>query len=90
MSGTGKSIADMISAETKTMVEKTGETYKPIFSPDEETNNNPTDAERKQFSEDLAKKVEAGTKAQKEYDKWYFETYGTKNSHGNSYTVSEY
>lgn len=85
----GKSIADQIFEGTKSMVEKTGKTYKPTFSPDDEAKKNPTDAERQQLSKQLVNGIKEGTKEQQKYDEWYQKQYGTKNSHVSSFTVSD-
>ncbi|HPE74684.1 MAG TPA: hypothetical protein PLC80_01270 [Draconibacterium sp.] len=83
-----KSIADQITEGTKEMVEATGKTYEPTFSQDDEKKNNPTETERQDFSKQLVDCIKEGTKEQIEYDEWYSKTYGTKNVHVNSSSVS--
>lgn len=80
-----KSIADQITEGTKNEVEKSGGTYKPTnFNDDDPVSH--TEAERKQFGEQLVGQIKVGTKEQKKYDKWYEETYGSKNSHVSSFS----
>lgn len=81
-----KSIADLITEGTKNEVEKSGGTYKPTFSPDDEAKTDPSEAERQQLSDQLTAQIKEGTKEQKKYDKWYQNEYGTKNSHVSSST----
>lgn len=83
-----KSIADLITEGTKHEVEKSGGTYKPTFSPDDEVKTDPTEAERQQFNDQLTSQINQGTKEQKKYDKWYEKEYGTKNSHISSNSVA--
>ena len=82
-----KSIADQITEGTKQEVEKSGGTYKPTFSPEDDVKTDPTKAERQQFSDQLTSQIKEGTKEQKKYDKWYEKEYGTKNSHVSSGSI---